>query len=131
MINYAQVGPNKYRKGLFDITTNFCRFAEGANENSQLIKLFWPDARERLATLLHPCPYSVGIFFWMINHIPIIELYNIQGLLIAENVTVDGASSFILSNSKTVGYKTEYIFMNGRSLAFFTLKMSGAVVNEK
>jgi hypothetical protein len=63
MINYAQVGPNKYRKGLFDITTNFCRFAEGANENSQLIKLFWPDARERLATLLHPCPYSVGIFF--------------------------------------------------------------------
>jgi hypothetical protein len=67
----------------------------------------------------------------MINHIPIIELYNIQGLLIAENVTVDGASSFILSNSKTVGYKTEYIFMNGRSLAFFTLKMSGAVVNEK
>jgi hypothetical protein len=60
MINYAQVGPNKYRKGLFDVTVDFCKFAGGANDYRQFIKLFWPDMRERMVSLLHPCPYTVG-----------------------------------------------------------------------
>jgi hypothetical protein len=47
----------------------------------------------------------------------------------AKNVTVDGTQSFILSGSTTVGYKTVIKFMNGRSLAFLTLKVYGAVVH--
>jgi hypothetical protein len=49
--------------------------------------------------------------------------------MMAENVTVDGTQSFILSGSTTVGYKAVIIFMNGRSLEFLTLKLYGAVIH--
>jgi hypothetical protein len=48
---------NKYKKGLFDVTLDFCAISSGSVNG--FLKMCWPKMKEEAGQLIHACPYKV------------------------------------------------------------------------
>jgi hypothetical protein len=48
---------NKYKKGLFDVTLDFCAISSGSVNG--FLKICWPKMKEEAGQLIHACPYKV------------------------------------------------------------------------
>jgi hypothetical protein len=55
--NYLPTNNNKYKKGFFDVTLDYCSIASGSVD--VFLKMWWPKMKDEAGQMIHACPYKV------------------------------------------------------------------------